>query len=101
MAHANDLIIVFLALELLSIPLYVLAGFALPRMDSEESSLKYFLLGAFASALCCTGWPWSLGRRRAPTYRRFCAAAYSAEDQLNTTLIVRGRRCCWWALGSR
>ncbi len=55
MAYASDLIIVFLALELLSIPLYVLAGFARPRTDSEESSLKYFLLGAFASGFVLYG----------------------------------------------
>ncbi len=38
MAMAADLIVVFLALELLSIPLYVLAGFARPRLDSEEAA---------------------------------------------------------------
>lgn len=55
MSMANDLILVFLALELLSIPLYVLAGFALPKVDSEESALKYFLLGAFASGFLVFG----------------------------------------------
>ena len=50
MGMAKDLIVVFLALEMLSIPLYVLVGFARPRADSEESALKYFLLGAFSSA---------------------------------------------------
>ena len=55
MAYAADLIIVFLALELLSIPLYVLAGFARPRLDSEESAMKYFLLGAFASGFVVYG----------------------------------------------
>ena len=55
MAGAYDLIIVFLALELLSIPLYILVGFARPRVESEESSLKYFLLGAFASAFVLYG----------------------------------------------
>ena len=55
MAVASDLIIVFLALELLSIPLYVLAGFATPRTDSEESSLKYFLLGAFSTGIVVYG----------------------------------------------
>ena len=49
MALAADLIVIFLALELLSIPLYVLAGFARPRPESEEAAIKYFLLGAFAS----------------------------------------------------
>lgn len=55
MGMANDLILVFLALELLSIPLYVLSGFARPRPDSEESAMKYFLLGAFASGFLVFG----------------------------------------------
>lgn len=55
MAMAADLILVFMALELLSIPLYVLAGFALPRQDSEEAALKYFLLGAFAGGFVVYG----------------------------------------------
>ena len=55
MALASDLIIVFLALELLSIPLYVLAAFAHPRLDSEEAGLKYFLLGAFATGFVVYG----------------------------------------------
>lgn len=55
MAMATDLILVFLALELLSIPLYVLAGFAVPRPDSEEAAIKYFLLGAFSSAIMVYG----------------------------------------------
>src|SRR5574341_292662 len=55
MAMAADLIVVFLALELLSIPLYILSGFARPRLDSEESAMKYFLLGAFASGFLVYG----------------------------------------------
>jgi len=55
MSWAADLIIVFLALEWLSIPLYVLAGFARPRLDSEESALKYFLLGAYAGGFVVYG----------------------------------------------
>ncbi|MCI0399507.1 MAG: NADH-quinone oxidoreductase subunit N [Chloroflexi bacterium] len=55
MGMANDLILVFLALELLSIPLYVLSGFARPRLDSEESAMKYFLLGAFSSGFLVFG----------------------------------------------
>ncbi len=55
MAMAADLIMVFLALELLSIPLYVLAGFARPRPESEEAALKYFLLGAFSAGFMVYG----------------------------------------------
>lgn len=55
MGMSADLIMVFLSLELLSIPLYVLAGIASPKPDSEESALKYFLLGAFASGFVVYG----------------------------------------------
>ncbi len=55
MAQAGNLIVVFLALELLSIPLYILSGFARPRPASEEAAMKYFLLGSFASAFLVYG----------------------------------------------
>ena len=55
MAQATDLIIVFLALELLSIPLYVLAAFARPKVESEEAGMKYFLLGAFSTGFVVYG----------------------------------------------
>lgn len=54
MAQATDLIVVFLALELLSIPLYVLAAFN-RKLDSEEAGIKYFLLGAFATGFVVYG----------------------------------------------
>ena len=55
MAQATDLIVVFLALELLSIPLYVLAAFTRDKTESEEAGLKYFLLGAFSSGFLVYG----------------------------------------------
>ena len=55
MAVAADLIVVFLALELLSIPLYVMAAFARPQPESEEAGMKYFLLGAFAGGFVVYG----------------------------------------------
>ena len=55
MASANDLIIVFLALEILSIALYVLAAFDRRRLTSQEAGLKYFLLGSFSSAIFLYG----------------------------------------------
>ncbi len=55
MVQACDLILIFLALELISIPLYVLAGFAHPEGRSLEAALKYFLLGTFASAFFLYG----------------------------------------------
>lgn len=55
MGMANDLILVFLALELLSIPLYIMSGLAWPRPESEEAAMKYFLLGAFSSGVFVFG----------------------------------------------
>jgi NADH-quinone oxidoreductase subunit N len=55
MASANDLIAIFLALEILSIALYVLSAFDRRRMTSQEAGLKYFLLGAFSSAVFLYG----------------------------------------------
>ncbi|RMF82026.1 MAG: NADH-quinone oxidoreductase subunit N, partial [Chloroflexi bacterium] len=55
MASANNLVVLFIALELLSIPLYVLAAFRYPELKSEESGMKYFILGAFASAFFVYG----------------------------------------------
>ncbi len=55
MAAANDLIIVFLGLEILSIALYVLAGYHRRRAQSQEAAIKYFVLGAFSSAFFLYG----------------------------------------------
>lgn len=55
MAGSANLIMVFLGVEMLSIPLYILAGFARPQVRSQESALKYFLLGAFASGFLLYG----------------------------------------------
>jgi NADH-quinone oxidoreductase subunit N len=55
LVQATDLIAVFLGIELMSIPLYVLAGFDRRRLRSNESALKYFLVGSFASAILLYG----------------------------------------------
>ncbi len=55
MAQANDLVVVFVALEVFSIALYVLSAFDLRRAESQEAGLKYFVLGAFSSAIFLYG----------------------------------------------
>jgi NADH-quinone oxidoreductase subunit N len=55
MGLANDLIIIFLGLEILSIALYVLTAFNHRRAASGEAALKYFLLGGFSSAIFVYG----------------------------------------------
>lgn len=55
MASARDLFIIFLGLELMSIPFYVLSGFNRKRASANEASLKYFLLGSFATGFIVYG----------------------------------------------
>ncbi len=73
MASANDLIVMFLGLEILSIAVYVLAGMHLRRRRSGEAALKYFVLGAFSSAFFLYG----------------IAMVYGATGTTNLTAIAR------------
>jgi NADH-quinone oxidoreductase subunit N len=86
MAQAADLITVFLALELLSLPLYVLSAFARPKVDSEESGLKYFLLGAFSSGFVLYGIALVYGATRATSLTGIVAAASSGSPSLLLTI---------------
>ena len=55
MASANDLIVLFLGLEILSLAVYALAAMHLRRVTSQEAGIKYFVLGSFASAFLLYG----------------------------------------------
>jgi len=55
MASSRELITIFIGLEVLSIALYILAGFARTEARSEEAAMKYFLLGAFSSGFFLYG----------------------------------------------
>mgnify|MGYP001591880191 FL=1 len=55
MASAGDLIVLYLGLELMALSTYILAGFIRYDIKSNEAAMKYFLLGAFASAFLLYG----------------------------------------------
>jgi NADH-quinone oxidoreductase subunit N len=55
MASANDLMVLFLGLETLSLAVYVMAAMHLRRGQSQEAGIKYFILGAFSSAFLLYG----------------------------------------------
>jgi NADH-quinone oxidoreductase subunit N len=55
MAGSNELMMIFIGLEILSIATYVMAGFRRKDLRSNEAALKYFLLGSFASAFFLYG----------------------------------------------
>jgi NADH-quinone oxidoreductase subunit N len=61
MASAADLLTLFLGLETLSIPIYVLAGYNRNKLRSNEASLKYLVMGAFASAFLLYGMAFLFG----------------------------------------
>lgn len=61
LASASDLITLFVGLELMVMPAYLLAGFHKTDRYSNEGGLKYFLLGSFASAILLFGISWTYG----------------------------------------
>ncbi len=88
MAQASHLIMIFIALELLSIPLYVLAAFAYPRPESEEAGLKYFLLGSFSSGFVLYGIAMTFGATGSLAIPGIVAAI--ADGTANTSLLLIG-----------
>jgi len=97
MAHAADLIIVFLALELLSIPLYVLSGFDPERITSEEAALKYFLLGAFSTGFVIYGVALIYGATGSTNMSAILATLMQSE--VNMTLLAIGTALVLIGLG--
>lgn len=61
MASSADLVMLYLAIETTSIPLYVLAGFFINEPKSVEAGIKYLLFGAMASAIMLFGFSWLFG----------------------------------------
>lgn len=90
MVQAYDLIVVFLALELLSIPLYVLSAFARPQMQSQEAGLKYFLLGTFASAFFLYGAALIYGGSGHTNFGAIVSAIQQGGESINTPLLLVG-----------
>ncbi len=88
MAQASDLIIVFLALEMLSIPLYVLAAFARPKLESEEAGLKYFLLGAFSGGFIVYGIALVFGATRSTSLSAIVSTASAASFGTSNVLLL-------------
>ena len=90
MAMAADLIVIFLALELLSIPLYVLVGFGRPDPASEEAAMKYFLLGAFAGGFVVYGVALSFGATATTSLDGIVAAVAGGSADLGLLTIGAG-----------
>ena len=94
---AVDMLPVFLGLELMSIPIYVLAGFDRRRLRSNESAIKYFLIGSFASAILLYGVALLYGVSGSTSF----AGDPRRPSTPRTRSRSRGSRSWWWASRSR
>lgn len=85
---AGDFLTMFVALELLSLPLYVLTAMARrKRLLSQEAALKYFLLGSFASAFFLLGAALLFGYSGSMQFRRI-AAAIGMQNGMDSLLVI-------------
>jgi len=83
MAASNELVMVFLGLEILSIATYVIAGFRRTDLKSNESALKYFLLGSFSSAFFLYGVALIFGATGSTNLIAIANSLRSSEIQLS------------------
>ncbi len=87
LASARDLILLFLAFELMSIPLYVLAGFLKRDAGAVEASLKFFLVGSVSSAVMAYGLSFVYGATGTTDLAKIAAAA-SPNPLLTLGLVM-------------
>jgi NADH-quinone oxidoreductase subunit N len=87
-ALSTDLITVFIGIELMTIPIYVLAGMARRDRYSNEAALKYFLLGAFSSALLLYGFAWLYGLSGTTTFAGIAEAISKGGLTNGATLVA-------------
>ncbi len=85
---ARELITAFIALEIMSLAIYVLVGFDRNSSKATEAVFKYLLLGAFAGAFFCMGTALIFGA--AGSTRFVDIAAYLQRNTINTPLIIGG-----------
>ncbi|MBI3824720.1 MAG: NADH-quinone oxidoreductase subunit N [Candidatus Rokubacteria bacterium] len=88
LASARDVILLFVAFELMSIPLYVLAGFAKRDGTAVEAALKFFLVGSVSSAVMAYGLSFVYGAARTTALAGVARAASSGDPLLILGLLA-------------
>ncbi|MBI5267222.1 MAG: NADH-quinone oxidoreductase subunit N, partial [candidate division Zixibacteria bacterium] len=89
MANSTDLVVMFLGLEIMSVPLYVIAGFARHLPQSNEAGAKYFIMGAFATAFLLLGIAFLFGAAKT-TDLRLLVANFSYIASTSGTYLYAG-----------
>jgi NADH-quinone oxidoreductase subunit N len=90
LASALDLITLFLGIEVLSISLYILAGYRRDSDTSNEAAMKYFLLGAFASAILLYGIALTYGATGTTNLGRIADSLTNTEGTFPAGLLLAG-----------
>ncbi len=96
MANSTDLIVMFLGLEIMSVPLYVMAAFSRRSLESNEAGIKYLIMGAFASAFLLLGIAFLFGAsgttdlRRIVTDYHYILANYKLYFYAGVSLVLVG-----------
>jgi NADH-quinone oxidoreductase subunit N len=88
MAASNELIIMFVGLEISSIASYILAGYLRDDRRANESALKYFLLGSFATAFLLYGVAWTYGLTGTTSLPEIRAALTGLESIRSELLVA-------------
>lgn len=99
MVSANDLIVLFIGPEVVSIAAYVLAAMHTRRLSSQEAGIKYFVLGSFGSAILLYGIALVYGDRFDEPVAR-AGVPESRSWSPTTGCCWRASRCCWSGSGS-
>jgi NADH-quinone oxidoreductase subunit N len=89
MAQATDLLLIFLALETMSIAVYVLTGIRRDQQQSTEAAFKYFLLGAFASSFFLYGVAFLYGVTGSTNLERI-GSVIAAQSMSGNPMILLG-----------
>jgi NADH-quinone oxidoreductase subunit N len=88
LASARDLVLLFVAFEVMSIPLYVLAGFAKREATAVEAALKFFLVGSVSSALLAYGLSFLYGAARTTALAGVARAVAAGEPLVSLGLLA-------------
>ncbi|MCX6139291.1 MAG: NADH-quinone oxidoreductase subunit N [Candidatus Kapabacteria bacterium] len=88
MAHANNLLVLFIGIELMSISFYIMAGFLRTNIRSVEAALKYFLLGAFATGFLVYGMALIYGATGSLQYEMILSVVGANASPFPTLLAI-------------
>ncbi|MCD6249021.1 MAG: NADH-quinone oxidoreductase subunit N [candidate division Zixibacteria bacterium] len=91
MTATADLVVMLIGLEVMSLPLYVLAGFNRRSLKSNEAGVKYFMMGAFASAFLLLGIAFIFGAAETTNLRRIVTDfSYLLHHQTSGIYLISG-----------